>query len=155
MGLAERRERVIVILAEQRLALGIDDDQQRFARAWRCRQGRGHGAEAVDAGHGKAGGKADPPGGGKRDADPGEAARSDADGDPAEIAEVDPSIGEHLQDHGHQRLGMAALHGPAAMGCDHTVAPQGGRAGGARGIQRQNGEGKYREAHALVSRRAA
>ena len=55
-----------------------------------------------------------------------------------------PGLGEHLQEQRHQRLGMAALHRPAAVGGDRAVAPQGGRAGGAGGI-----ESKYRPAHRL------
>ena len=88
MGLAQRRPRIVVILAEQRLALGIDDDQQAFARPRRLGQGRGHGAEAVDAEHGKLGGKPHAPGGGEGDADSGEAARADADGDLPQASEV-------------------------------------------------------------------
>ena len=121
-----------------------------FARPRRLGQGRGHGAEAVDAQHGKLGGKPHAPGGGERDADSGEAARADADGDLPQASEVHASLGEHLQEQRHQRLGMAALHRPAAVCCDPAVAPQGGRAGGAGGI-----ESKYRQAHALVSRQAA
>ena len=81
--------------------------------------------------------------GGDRDAHAGEVAGADADADGVGRVPAEAGAGEHLGDHGHQALGLAAGHGLVAVGEDRGP-PQAERPRSARPRCRRRGSGAWR-----------